>query len=84
MVLYIFRAAFYEIPYYGGRAQGKRRPRAPTLKERPNGRKRAFSIGGASGVDTYEDGEGEERQRVKRRSIDHGSGDEDGDIGEEG
>ena len=46
MVLYVFRAIAYETPFYGGRAQGTTRPRAPTLTKRPNGRKRTFSIGG--------------------------------------
>lgn len=46
LVLYIVRAATYEIPFVGGRARGRRRPRAPSLVERPNGRARTFSIGG--------------------------------------
>ena len=34
----------YEVPYFGGRARGRRRPRAPSLAERPNGLPRSFSI----------------------------------------
>lgn len=43
LVLYLFRAAAYEIPYVGGRARGKARPRAPSLTERPTGHRRRFS-----------------------------------------
>ncbi|KAL1968330.1 hypothetical protein VTN77DRAFT_1859 [Rasamsonia byssochlamydoides] len=46
IVLYIWRLATYEIPIVGGRARGRRRPRAPTLTERPSGRRRAFSLRG--------------------------------------
>ncbi|KAF2145042.1 uncharacterized protein K452DRAFT_200774, partial [Aplosporella prunicola CBS 121167] len=44
IILYVFRSVTYEIPFIGGRAQGKRRPRAPSLSERPNGNRRRFSI----------------------------------------
>lgn len=44
--LYVFRALTYEIPYVGGRARGRQRPRAPSLAGRPTGHRRAFSIGG--------------------------------------
>ncbi|KAF2745202.1 hypothetical protein M011DRAFT_407251 [Sporormia fimetaria CBS 119925] len=43
-VLYVFRAAGYEIPYVGGRARGEMRPRAPSLTERPSGHRRSFSL----------------------------------------
>lgn len=46
LVLWIVRAIYYEIPYIGGRARGKRRPRAPSLAERPSGQPRRFSLGG--------------------------------------
>ena len=39
-VLYIFRVATYDIPYIGGRARNRPRPRAPSLSERPNGKER--------------------------------------------
>lgn len=42
--LYVWRSIWYEMPIVGGRAQGKRRPRAPSLKERPNGKPRRFSM----------------------------------------
>ncbi|KAI9051247.1 hypothetical protein LZ554_005348 [Drepanopeziza brunnea f. sp. 'monogermtubi'] len=32
MILYIFRTATYEIPYVGGRARHRPRPRAPSLR----------------------------------------------------
>lgn len=44
LVLYVFRAVTYEFPVVGGRARGKARPRAPSLTERPNGRRRRFSL----------------------------------------
>ncbi|KAL1991326.1 hypothetical protein VTN49DRAFT_5318 [Thermomyces lanuginosus] len=42
-VYYILRVTTYELPIIGGRARGRRKPRAPSLTERPNGRRRAFS-----------------------------------------
>ena len=47
LLLYLWRFTTYEIPYVGGRARGRQRPRAPSLKERPNGHVRTFSFGGA-------------------------------------
>lgn len=44
LILYIVRAFTYEIPVIGGRARGKARPRAPSLTERPSGRRRRFSL----------------------------------------
>lgn len=32
MILYVFRTATYEIPYVGGRARNRPRPRAPSLR----------------------------------------------------
>jgi hypothetical protein len=44
LVLYVFRTATYEIPYIGGRARNRPRPRAPSLSERPSGKPRSFSL----------------------------------------
>jgi hypothetical protein len=44
LFLYIARSITHEIPIVGGRAQGKARPRAPSLTERPSGHRRKFSI----------------------------------------
>ncbi|KAH8598770.1 hypothetical protein B0O99DRAFT_683523 [Bisporella sp. PMI_857] len=44
MVLFIFRITTYDIPYIGGRARNRPRPRAPSLSERPSGRARTFSL----------------------------------------
>lgn len=44
MILYVFRTATYEIPYVGGRARNRPRPRAPSLSERPSGKPRSFSL----------------------------------------
>ncbi|EED19708.1 conserved hypothetical protein, partial [Talaromyces stipitatus ATCC 10500] len=46
IVFYIARVIAYEFPLIGGRANGERKPRAPTLTERPSGRRRAFSLRG--------------------------------------
>jgi hypothetical protein len=50
LILYGCRASAYEIPVVGGRARGKARPRAPSLTERPSGRRRKFSIA-SRGID---------------------------------
>lgn len=44
LFLYIARSITHEIPFVGGRAQGKARPRAPSLTERPSGHRRKFSL----------------------------------------
>jgi len=47
IILYIWRSATFDLPQIGGRARGQRqRPRAPSLKERPDGHKRRFSLAG--------------------------------------
>lgn len=72
MLLYVVRAVYYETPYYGGRASGRRRPRAPTLTERPNGRMRAVSISEvlSSG------GSSDDKDGLKKRRSPDSSGDE--------
>ncbi|KAG5296720.1 hypothetical protein I7I48_05633 [Histoplasma ohiense] len=44
LLLYIWRAFTYEIPVIGGRARGRQRPQAPSFSERPDGRRRTFSL----------------------------------------
>lgn len=51
VILYVLRTATYEIPYVGGRARHRPRPRAPSLSQRPSGRPRGFSLT-LSGVPT--------------------------------
>jgi len=46
IVLYMWRTATFELPQIGGRARGRQRPRAPSLKERPDGHRRRFSLAG--------------------------------------
>ena len=48
VLLYIWRSITHEIPLIGGRARGKARPRAPSLKERPDGHRRRFSLAPAT------------------------------------
>ena len=43
-LLYLVRTLLFEVPYFGGRAQGASRPRLPSLSERPDGRPRKVSI----------------------------------------
>jgi len=43
-VLYIFRIIAYEIPVIGGRARDRPPPGAPSLSERPDGRRRVLSV----------------------------------------
>ncbi|KAF2487754.1 hypothetical protein BDY17DRAFT_320271 [Neohortaea acidophila] len=44
LLLYIWRSVTYEIPYFGGRARGKRRPRVPSLTDRSRGHVRNISL----------------------------------------
>ncbi|KAL8837589.1 MAG: hypothetical protein Q9170_002466 [Blastenia crenularia] len=55
-LLWISRSVFYLVPFFGGRARGKKRPRAPSLSERPSGRPRTLSIGAThfTGVENVE------------------------------
>ncbi|EEH19999.1 hypothetical protein PABG_02258 [Paracoccidioides brasiliensis Pb03] len=57
ILLYIWRACTYEIPIIGGRARGRQRPQAPSFSERPDGRRRTFSLRGST-----QDGQGENEQ----------------------
>ncbi len=69
-ILYIFRTATYEIPYVGGRARNRPRPRAPSLTDRPSGKKRTISIsippGVAVGGDAAEDATDGLKKRLER------------------
>jgi hypothetical protein len=51
LAYYVVRVVAYQIPFIGGRAQGQHKPRAPTLTERPSGRRRAFSLRGEAAAD---------------------------------
>lgn len=73
MVLYVIRAIAYEIPHYGGRARGRRRPQAPTLRERPDGRKRTLSLSGVPGSGSASD---KKEGHKRRRSLDSNEGEE--------
>ena len=42
--MYAFRVITYEIPYVGGRARNRPRPRAPSLSERPDGEPRQIGL----------------------------------------
>lgn len=81
MILYIIRAVAHETPYFGGRARGRRRPRAPSLVERPNGSKRTFSISGPSSG--FVVGDEIDKTGLKRRNLDGNVRDEAGAMSEE-
>ena len=66
LFLYIVRTATYEIPYVGGRARGRQRPRAPTLAERPDGHRRTISLG-SSIIVGGENGEQEGLRDLRER-----------------
>lgn len=72
-VLYIFRAATYDIPYIGGRARNRPRPRAPSLTERPSGRTRTFNLsvpGGSTAVESGDGAAAELKERSEKPSDD--------------
>lgn len=74
MILYLFRTATYEIPYIGGRARNRPRPRAPSLSERPGGMPRRFSLtvpGVPTAVDVAEESVGGLKKRLGSH---HGDG----------
>ena len=69
ILLYLWRSATYELPYVGGRARGKRRPRAPSLAERPDGsHRRKISVPGISRQGDDDSG----ATGAKRGSVDAG------------
>ncbi|KAI4182208.1 MAG: hypothetical protein LQ346_006637 [Caloplaca aetnensis] len=68
LLLWIFRFILYIIPFVGGRARGKKRPRAPSLSERPSGRRRTFSIGGTQLAGAA----GPEKDGLRERILDVG------------
>ncbi|THW21404.1 hypothetical protein D6D24_01747 [Aureobasidium pullulans] len=64
LLFYVYRSCAYHIPFIGGKAQGKRRPRAPSLTERPSGQRRdapKVPIPAAT-TGTYQHEEGLERR----------------------
>lgn len=63
LTLYLWRMLAWEFPVIGGRARGRRRPRAPSLSERPDGQRRTFGLMGHD--NTYGDSAGELRKRTK-------------------
>ncbi|CAC9889140.1 hypothetical protein D6C90_00399 [Aureobasidium pullulans] len=66
LLFYVYRSCAYHIPFIGGKAQGKRRPRAPSLTERPSGQRRdapKVPIPAAT-TGTHQHEEGLERRRT--------------------
>jgi hypothetical protein len=44
--IWLYLMILWELPWIGGRARGRQRPRAPSLNERPGGQRRAFGLRG--------------------------------------
>ena len=59
LTIWIYRMILWELPWIGGRARGRQRPRAPSLNERPGGQKRAFGLRGVE-TDTGDSEGGDE------------------------
>ncbi|PGH18049.1 hypothetical protein AJ79_00675 [Helicocarpus griseus UAMH5409] len=74
ILLYVWRASTYEIPIIGGRARGRQRPQAPSFSERPDGRRRTFSLTGS--LYDGHDGQGEEEQEANDEGYQSGAEDE--------
>lgn len=86
VILYLWRAATYEIPVVGGRARGRGKPRAPSLSER-GGREGDYWEGGGGGGDDGVGNEGGVGRRRRRRgwSLGVGSGSGSGAaVGDDG
>lgn len=67
-LLYLWRSATYELPYVGGRARGRQRPRAPSLKERPSGHRRRISLAAVPRA-RDNDNDGTKSTEAKRQST---------------
>ncbi|KAJ5420662.1 hypothetical protein N7465_003181 [Penicillium sp. CMV-2018d] len=69
--IWLYRMILWEVPWIGGRARGRQRPRAPSLNERPGGQRRAFGLRGVE-TDTG-DSEGGDRDDSpwSKRERDH-------------
>lgn len=66
--IWLYRMIVWELPWIGGRARGRQRPRAPTLNERPDGQRRAFGLRGVEG-----DGDGDDSKSELGNILDLGS-----------
>ncbi|KAI4109417.1 MAG: hypothetical protein L6R37_000574 [Teloschistes peruensis] len=78
LLLWIFRCIYYLVPFVGGRARGKKRPRAPSLAERPSGQRRTFSMSGAP----FPSEGHAEKEGLRERILDTNLGDDPADIAE--
>ncbi|KAJ5561756.1 hypothetical protein N7535_003783 [Penicillium sp. DV-2018c] len=56
--IWLYRLILWELPWIGGRARGRQRPRAPSLNERPGGQRRAFGLRGVESDTGDSDGDG--------------------------
>ena len=73
LALFIFRTVTYDVPYVGGRARNRPRPRAPSLSERPSGRVRTLSLPISSKTSLEQAGDtvGELKKRVAQKVNDN-------------
>lgn len=80
ILYYIARQVWHEVPVWGGRARGERRPRAPTLRDRTRPRGLAEMIGAGAGAEKEKEKEKEkETEEIEKKTERDGEGDgEDG------
>ncbi|PSN66831.1 hypothetical protein BS50DRAFT_634298 [Corynespora cassiicola Philippines] len=76
LVLYVFRSITHDIPYVGGRARGKARPRAPSLTERPSGHRRRFSLARRSDQKAQSSGQNADTADPRWRHIKEETGEQ--------
>ncbi len=83
--LYLGRLIYHEIPIWGGRARGQRRPRAPSLRERQRRRLSLADMVAGAGTTEKESGGGGGGTTDGKgvRKIESTDEDEDGDTGGE-
>ncbi|KAJ5989498.1 hypothetical protein N7481_004708 [Penicillium waksmanii] len=78
--LYLYRMILWEFPWIGGRARGHQRPRAPSLTERAEGRRRAL---GFKGVDSDSGDSSEDDRGVEYNELGGSSQDRDSRVEKE-
>ncbi|EXJ87799.1 hypothetical protein A1O1_04726 [Capronia coronata CBS 617.96] len=80
LIYYVGRRAWHEVPIWGGRARGQRRPRAPSLRDRTRNASIAEMI--KSAAHPAEDGQSAGDGHHKTHVVDAGTGSDDEGDGE--
>ena len=82
-VLWICRTIWYELPIYGGRAQGRARPRAPSIREAGRKMSIAEMVTGAHGRTQSRDNTiADLRKRDHHRQMSNSALEEEEEISE--